>query len=193
MLVTSAQNYTCDTSNPNSAPVSMGAVATIYDTFCIATRFPDIQRLLPDISLQLSLPANVTGTPTSVPAVLDYTNRGVIIGHLYNLNASTLVFPMDTHENGFFGRVNSVILESADAPSWAPTGQGTLGVGAASWQYYGAYNGTIGKVPTGNVQNVYRINTAGGQAPSTCIGQAAEFGIEYAAEYWFWGSSGKTG
>ena len=37
----------------------------------------------------------------------------------------------------------------------------------------------------GGVQEVYRVNTAGGSAPSTCMNMAASFEVQYAAEYWF--------
>jgi hypothetical protein len=119
---------------------------------------------------------------------LNYYNRGLIVGHLYNSDSTTVQFPIDTQEYGYFGKVRVQVEASVNAPSWAPVGQFPYGAGAAPWQYYGYVNGTIG-----NVRYVYRINTAGGQAPSTCEGQAAEFGVEYAAEYWFYGAPGKTG
>lgn len=39
---------------------------------------------------------------------------------------------------------------------------------------------------TSKVQEIYRVNTAKGSAPSTCDGQRAEFMVQYAAEYWFY-------
>lgn len=40
------------------------------------------------------------------------------------------------------------------------------------------------------VKEIYRVNTHGGSAPATCAGKhEGEFEIEYAAEYWFYGSS----
>lgn len=39
----------------------------------------------------------------------------------------------------------------------------------------------------GGVREVYRVNTAGGAAPATCVGQKAAFEVQYAAEYWFFG------
>lgn len=38
----------------------------------------------------------------------------------------------------------------------------------------------------GVVQQVYRLNTAGGSPPPTCAGQQAAFEIQYAAEYWLY-------
>ncbi len=39
------------------------------------------------------------------------------------------------------------------------------------------------------VKEVYRVNTAGGNAPSSCVGKVGTtFVQQYAAEYWFYGS-----
>ncbi len=38
---------------------------------------------------------------------------------------------------------------------------------------------------TGNLQEVYRINTAGGNPPATCEGMKSTFEVQYAAEYVF--------
>lgn len=39
---------------------------------------------------------------------------------------------------------------------------------------------------TGNLEEVYRVNTAGGNPPATCAGMPATFEVQYAAEYWFY-------
>jgi len=46
-----------------------------------------------------------------------------------------------------------------------------------------ATNGTVG-----SLKNVYRLNTASGGPPDTCLGMPPAFSVQYAAEYWFWGS-----
>lgn len=38
-----------------------------------------------------------------------------------------------------------------------------------------------------NSQEVYRVVTFQGSAPSTCAGQKERFQVDYAAEYWFYG------
>ena len=38
----------------------------------------------------------------------------------------------------------------------------------------------------GNVQNVYRVKTIGGNPPPTCDGQPAVITVDYAAQYWFY-------
>ena len=50
--------------------------------------------------------------------------------------------------------------------------------------------GTVGgdAAVAGGVKEVYRVNTAGGNAPSSCEGRVGEtFEMQYAAEYWFFG------
>lgn len=40
------------------------------------------------------------------------------------------------------------------------------------------------------VKEIYRVNTHSGSAPATCAGKPeGEFEIDYAAEYWFYGSA----
>ncbi|MCJ1413039.1 hypothetical protein MMC19_007141 [Ptychographa xylographoides] len=38
----------------------------------------------------------------------------------------------------------------------------------------------------GPIQEVYRLNTAGGSPPANCSGMPATFQVQYAAEYWFY-------
>jgi len=66
---------------------------------------------------------------------------------------------------------------SAPAPADASKGQGGKGNGAVPWLKLSAKDGA-----TGNLQEVYRLNTAGGAAPATCAGMPATFEIQYAAE-----------
>jgi hypothetical protein len=63
-----------------------------------------------------------------------------------------------------------------NAPSEAVKGQGGEGLGSVQWLKL------VAKFSTGGLQEVYRINTAGGKAPATCVGQPAAFEIEYATE-----------
>jgi hypothetical protein len=39
----------------------------------------------------------------------------------------------------------------------------------------------------GGVNTVYRLETAGGKSPETCLGQKEAFEITYAAQYWVYG------
>lgn len=69
---------------------------------------------------------------------------------------------------------------SVPAPQDAVVGQNGQGFGAVAWLRLTTRDGA-----TGNLQEVYRINTAGGNPPKTCAGMPATFEVQYAAEYVF--------
>ena len=66
---------------------------------------------------------------------------------------------------------------SVFAPAGAPVGQGDQGHGAVAWLKLITRSGA-----TGNLEEVYRVNTAGGSPPATCAGMPAAFEVQYAAE-----------
>jgi hypothetical protein len=82
------------------------------------------------------------------------------------------------------GTIPAAKLNATPAPPTASKGQGGVGNGAVPWLKLVAVAGA-----TGGLQEVYRLNTAGGAAPATCAGQASSFEIQYAAEYWFYAKS----
>lgn len=66
---------------------------------------------------------------------------------------------------------------SVAAPAGASVGQGGVGLGAVAWLKLITRVGA-----TEGLEEVYRMNTAGGAAPATCAGMSATFEVEYAAE-----------
>ena len=66
---------------------------------------------------------------------------------------------------------------SEPAPAGAAMGQDDEGFGAVAWLKLLTRDGA-----TGNLKEVYRVNTAGGKPPTTCAGMPATFEAEYAAE-----------
>lgn len=166
------QNYTCDTSNPSSAPVAVGAVATLYNAGCVAAQFPDIFDLVPDILLQFS------GRSAAPSTVLSFSDSN-ILGHHYFTDSTTPVFNLGSTG----GLVVAKKTGSCNAPPGSPAGQASsTSPGAVAWLYLQSQTGT-----TGNVKTVYRTGTAGGMQSSTCTNQPASFSVEYAAKYWFYG------
>ncbi|KAH9826359.1 Protein of unknown function (DUF3455) [Teratosphaeria destructans] len=165
------QNYTCDLSNSTAIPVAIGAKATLFNVSCIAADQPELLSRLPEIALNLPIPDT---RDKSSPAYLDMS------GHHFFTNLTTAYFDLDTSTNaygqGAFKKVNST-----DAPSDAMVGQYGKGHGAVAWLKLNTIDGK-GEI----LQEVYRLNTAGGMQPKTCTGMAAEFEIEYSAEYWIW-------
>lgn len=167
------QNYSCSTGNATAAPVALGAVATLYNSSCIASAYPDLLAALPNVALQFNLtsPTQPSLTPSSL----------LLSGHHFFSNATTPAFDMTISNVGFAPCAKN---NSASAPPGASVGQNGVGLGAVTWLKLITRTGA-----TGGLEEVYRVNTAGGSAPATCAGMPATFEVQYAAEYWFYRSS----
>ncbi|KKY34364.1 putative malate dehydrogenase [Diaporthe ampelina] len=177
------QNYTCDTSNTTAAPTAAGAVATLFNASCIAATYPDLLNMLPRVSMAFNLTASPSYpknlVPTSTNSKLAPGNY-VISGHHYFTDNTTPFFTLDT-DNLKLGVIPCSKKAAVAAPADAPAGQ--QGEKAVPWLKLSAKLGA-----TGRLQEVYRVETAGGSAPSTCSGMPASFQVEYSAQYWFFES-----
>jgi len=165
------QNYSCSTTNATAAPVALGAIATLFNASCIASTYPDLLAALPNVALQFNL-------TSASQNILSPANLAVS-GHHYFSNLTTPAFNMNT-ANADLGFAPCLKNNSVPAPADASVGQNNVGVGAVTWSKLITRTGA-----TGNLEEVYRVNTAGGNAPATCAGMPATFEVQYAAEYWF--------
>ncbi|QIW95469.1 hypothetical protein AMS68_000987 [Peltaster fructicola] len=161
------QNYTC--ANSSATPAAIGALATLYNVSCVAADTPVLLDRLPVVALNLPTPSS-----SDSAANVDMS------GHHYFIDLTTAYFNLktDAHDygGGAFKKVNSTA-----APSDAAAGQEGSGDGAVAWLKL------IAKDPkTQSMQEVYRVNTAGGNPPKTCEGQDKSFEVQYSAEYWIW-------
>ncbi|KAL3425947.1 hypothetical protein PVAG01_02738 [Phlyctema vagabunda] len=166
------QNYTCDTTNATAVPVANGAWATLYNATCVAATYPDLLNMLPDVALHFNLTQDNQ-------AALSPSNLA-ISGHHYFSNSTTPVFDLDTTPMKL-GVAPCAKNASVPAPATAMVGQDNVGHGAVAWLKLTTRVGA-----TGDLQEVYRINTAGGNPPVSCAGMPATFEVQYAAEYWFY-------
>ncbi|TAQ85678.1 hypothetical protein B7494_g5992 [Chlorociboria aeruginascens] len=164
------QNYTC-TSNPTDVPVSIGAIATLYNATCLAATYPDLLAMLPNVALQFNIESNTT---KSLPV-----SNLIVSGHHYFSNTTTPAFNLDT-ANMQLGIAPCSKNNTEAAPAGASVGQNGQGNGAVAWLKLIAREGA-----TGGLEEVYRLNTAGGNPPATCAGMPSTFEVQYAAEYWF--------
>ncbi|GAB7341920.1 hypothetical protein MBLNU457_g0227t1 [Dothideomycetes sp. NU457] len=166
------QNYTCDTTNLTSTPTAIGAVASLFNITCLASFAPALITILPSIALDLPVP----NTPSS-PSQSSFFD---LSGHHYFLNSTTPFFNLDTsaHDYGMgaFKKANS-----SAAPAGAMKGVGGKGDGAVAWLKLCALDG-LGEV----AKEVYRVQTAGGNPPGSCVGMPSAFEVQYAAQYWFY-------
>ncbi|KAI1111755.1 hypothetical protein F5Y14DRAFT_464336 [Nemania sp. NC0429] len=172
------QNYTCDTSNATAVPVANGAVATLFNASCVASTYPDVLHILPRLALLFDLPAASKGA-SAFSSKMGPTDLLVSGKHFFT-NATTPFFNLDT-DRYRIGEAPCSKLNASNAPSDAPKGR--KGEAAVPWLRLAANPGA-----TGGIQEVYRVETAGGSAPATCAGQPAAFEVQYAAEYWFFAS-----
>ncbi|KAK2739077.1 hypothetical protein FQN55_009610 [Onygenales sp. PD_40] len=165
------QNYTCASSTTDK-PKAIGAVATLFNASCIATTYPYLLTLLPNIALQSSNPPL---SPTQNLGPNDMT----VLGYHFFSDGTTAVF--DLGEDGF---ADVKKIDAVDAPETALKGVGDQMTGTVAWLFLQAIPGSKGKA-----KSVYRVNTAGGKPPKTCEGQeeGAVISVQYAAEYWFYG------
>lgn len=183
------QNYTCDTSNTTSAPSAVGAVATLFNATCVAATYPDLLNMLPRVALAFNLTTAEASSSSSSSGAGAYPDNLVpastgerlapgsyaISGHHYFLDTTTPFFNLDT-DNGELGEAPCAKNATADAPAGAAAGQ--RGEKAVAWLKLTARDGA-----TGRLQEVYRVETAGGSPPATCEGMGAAFEVQYSAQY----------
>ncbi|KAF9870817.1 malate dehydrogenase [Colletotrichum karsti] len=168
------QNYTCDTSNSTAVPVATGAVATLFNASCVAAMYPDLLEKLPSVSMQFNLSDN---NNNESPQRLGPSSLGVSGHHLFT-SAGVPLFKLES-EGLSIGDAYCSKNSSIPAPTMAAKGQ--QGESAVAWLKLLTTEGS-----TGDIQEVYRITTAGGSPPATCKGQPAAFEVQYAAQYWFY-------
>ncbi|KAH8595801.1 malate dehydrogenase-like protein [Bisporella sp. PMI_857] len=165
------QNYTCG-ANATAAPTALGAVATLYNASCLASAYPDLLESIPNLALQFNLPPS--------PAPLTPSNL-IISGHHYFPTNTLPLFDLTTTTQKL-GVAPCAKNSSTPAPAGASVGQGGKGLGAVDWLKL-----VTKDAATNPLQEVYRVNTAGGKAPATCAGITdTSFEVQYATEYWFY-------
>jgi hypothetical protein len=153
------QNYTCATADASSAPVSDGALATLYDVSCIAAENPQMLAQLPAKVLSIS------------QADAQQRFGWGIAGHHFFDSAKVPVFSLNGLGLAHAKKVQANPAPAADAAD-----------GAVPWLYL-----TSVETPVGKIKEMYRLETAGGAAPKDCSSMKVGVNtVEYAAEYWFY-------
>ncbi|KAK5554981.1 hypothetical protein LTR46_007185 [Exophiala xenobiotica] len=165
------QNYTC--ANATATPAAVGAVARFYNASCVASDWPDLLPIMPNLALQYPLPSDPN-------APLEPSNLALSTHHFFS-NTTTPVFAFDAPTSPKFGTVFAQKVNSSDPPANAVVGASGQGYGAVSWLYLTSRADTVS-----DVKAVYRLNTAGGSPPATCQGQPSAFSVDYSAVYWFY-------
>ena len=156
------QNYTCANGTAQATPVPDGALASLFNATCLAAPYPELLNTLPSIALEFPIPE---GSDENSPA------STFLSGHHYFTDLTTAFFNLNTtlHDWGSVGCKKNSSSSSPD-PSTDVAWLKLVSKGASGC----------------TISEVYRLNTAGGQPPTTCEGQPANIQVQYSAEYWFW-------
>jgi hypothetical protein len=98
--------------------------------------------------------------------------------HFFDRPAAAQVPNFDIYEANDFLSVKRVGGVAAPAGSYT----GSNGLGTVPWLYL--VDNASGR--SHGLSSVYRVETAGGVAPSTCNAAGTQVFIPYAAQYWFY-------
>ncbi|TPX15107.1 uncharacterized protein E0L32_004665 [Thyridium curvatum] len=170
------QNYTC--ANDTAAPVLAGAVAALYNASCLAAAQPELMGPLAQASLAAGLALRPGETPLTVTARLA-PSQLVVSGRHFFRDPTTPFFDLDAQPADQIGTAPTAKNNTEPAPAGAPRGQ--KGEAAVPWLKLLAKEGA-----TGDLREVYRVETVGGSAPPSCKDMPASFEVQYAAQYWFY-------
>jgi hypothetical protein len=147
-------------------------VATLFDGSCLASMYPDLLRLLPRLSLAFNIPYPYQPGPGQPPRM--GPSNLAVSGYHYFTDLKTPFFDL-----GSLGTAGCTKHSGVDAPPARPVGGGSpAGNGKpVPWLKLTTVNGA-----TGDLREVYRVETASGSPPATCQGQKASFEVQYAAQ-----------
>ncbi|KAG9240443.1 hypothetical protein BJ878DRAFT_546244 [Calycina marina] len=165
------QNYTCVNSTAQAIPVAIGALAVLYDI--TAQVLLDPANISSMVDTAANMPAStfiLRNMPLDIPAVGTYP---VIGEHFFQADA-TPTFDLFVVGKRAFCKLTTKI----NAPE--TSSMGIDGTGSVAWLSLAA------EAPSVGIAQVYRVLTAGGNAPPTCAGQAANISILYSAAYHFY-------
>lgn len=143
--------------------------------------------MLPSVFLNIPNTPFRGSPPTLPPSQLD------LAGHHFFSTNTTPNFELDSSPPGV-GEHLGLVVGKKGSNSSAPNSATDV-----AWLYLPATNASItthiaADLPGGQGTNwsaIYRVNTAGGQPPSTCQGQTVgnTISVQYSAVYWFYKGS----
>lgn len=156
------QNYTCEPGS-TGAPVAIGAKAELLDASVLLPLFPpnQSQKILDELPNYFINYDYAAISNSSIPC----------IGQHYFANTGPApVNGTPTFDLGSIGFLSGKKTGDIKAPKGA----------GVDWLQL------VAKAPSRILTEVYRVNTAKGQAPKSCAGQPANIQVQYAALYWFY-------
>ncbi|KAL4897995.1 hypothetical protein BDV59DRAFT_198244 [Aspergillus ambiguus] len=114
------QNYSCTSGNDGAAPIAVGAVATIFDSSCLAQEMPEILHGLPPV---------VSDTPSTTVdflallanRIFPVSDKGLFLGEHYFTNAGIPFFDFRLgghHDWIIANKTSSVAAPREEDVSW---------------------------------------------------------------------------
>lgn len=179
------QNYTC--ANTSAAPTNVGAIATLFDItkYLQAQKTPADSQSLPGAYLdaydeETSCTQDASDLSDNSCEEAINSHHFAILGKHYFASINGKNVPtFDIYTKGAFLSAQKI----GDVPAPAGSPQGNTSEPAVDWLFLPS----DGTSRTHGLSEVYRINTAGGNAdPSKCAEGIETFSVKYAAEYWFY-------
>ncbi|KAH7394778.1 hypothetical protein BKA66DRAFT_567164 [Pyrenochaeta sp. MPI-SDFR-AT-0127] len=177
LLGIGTQNYTCNTGDESTTPGTTGAVAQLYD---IGTSLNSDRLAQWKISSISCLAFSLRSMPRQLDQTLQSQGFQHIVGHHF-FSVDTPIFALDQLAERPYPVAHVSKQGEIDAPRSCCPGDQAAGV--IKWLYLQDTTG----ISRGGIDTVYRIETAGGNKPSTCKGQKSHFEVAYTAQYWVFG------
>ncbi|KAJ7119947.1 hypothetical protein C8R43DRAFT_1112426 [Mycena crocata] len=166
------QNYTCSSSTLKYT--STGAVASIFDISCLdkTPAFANIQTIAFKAwnAAPASISASVIGSKIAAPALLGQ--------HYFVTSPSgTGISPKwdFTSTGKFAGNTTAFVLAAKAANLTAPTNPATN----VDWLALNNVQGSL-------ASKIFRIDTVGGQPPTSCVAGSADITVKYTAKYFLY-------
>lgn len=183
------QNYTCTSAGTYiQTVVSAGAIASLYDITSTASKVSGdavtqstLRAFETCLALTRCTPTSKNGFCDSCHNIAAAAYRQSDAGeHFFDQISGSQMpnFALTFTEAGHF--LSAKKSTGCKAPTGAYDGQN--GLGAVDWLYL-VDNGS-GR--SQGLSSVYRVETAGGVAPSSCDQAGSVLQVPYAAEYWFY-------
>jgi len=169
------QNYTCSTAGTFT---SVGAVAELFDISCLnPSTFNSVGQFAFD-AWKLA-PKQITAA--DLIQDLSFIKAPVVLGqHFFipNPTGTGLSPEWNFSSASEKGHPNAFVVGAKAGDIPAPSNPGTN----VDWLELNAVEGDL-------ASQVYRIETIGGQPPTSCTPGSPEISVKYVSQYWFFGGS----
>ncbi|KAJ4481993.1 hypothetical protein J3R30DRAFT_2110765 [Lentinula aciculospora] len=172
------QNYTCGSAGTYT---STGAFAELFDVSCLVGQasFTSLQSTA--FAAWNSSSSTSVSSTSSILSSANVISSPITLGQHYFITnpvtGSGLSPKWDFTSNALAGDADAFVVGTKVDDVAAPTGSVDV-----DWLYLTNLTGTL-------ANEVYRIDTQGGQAPASCTSGSADITVKYTAMYWLTGGS----